>query len=208
MTSQSQYFLAGSCKLNCKHPERNVGNLHCLLSSAITEDENQQEVRVEVVTVFYPLYHPHDLDKIKCTLDEDGGGFTITEALSPFYLNSPDIMVVVHKDPEFEKSFGNLISQHMVQLNDIADNSCRQLKHTHFIFPDRCEGDTGSSCIYCNSKYWGNSNCHIESHPGTCWSSYLTRNDTRSYFVRWNFTVETSDPQIVKKMRALTIRER
>src|SRR5688500_2356187 len=117
-------------------------------------------------------------------------------------------MADVHNDPDFIDSFSNFINQHMVQLNDIADNVCCQFKHMHFIFPDCCEGEPGTSRIYCNSKYWGNSSQHIESHPGTCCTSFVTKNNTRNCFVCWNFTVETSDPQIVKKMKALMVREK
>ena len=61
-----------------KHPERNYGNIHCLLSQATTNDVNQRELCVEVITVFLPVYQSKKLDKLKCQLDEDGGGFTVT----------------------------------------------------------------------------------------------------------------------------------
>ena len=75
--------------------------------------------RVEVITVFYPVYHPSDLDKITCLLDKNGAGFTVTEGSSAHFLNCPKIMEQVHIE-EHGTDFLNLATAHMVQLTDIC----------------------------------------------------------------------------------------
>lgn len=164
-------------------------------------------MRVKVLTIFYPVYHPHDLDKITCLLDEDGTGFTVTEASSPYFFNTPEIMESLHND-KHAGEFLNLATAHLVQLTDIAELSCRQLKQIHYIFPDKPNGETGFHQITCNDKYWNNKNRRIDSVPLSCTSTFQTQDDTENYFVRWTFTVDSSTPNVVKKVKSLSTKEK
>ena len=83
--NQKDYHQMGSFKLKMKHSKRNYGYFHYLLSCAITNDVSQRELCVELITVFLLAHHPNDLDILKCQLDEDGGGFTLTERSSTFF---------------------------------------------------------------------------------------------------------------------------
>lgn len=140
-------------------------------------------------------------------LDDDGAGFTVTEASSPYFFNSPEIMGDLHAD-EHGSDFYNLATTHLVQVTDISETARRQLKQTRFTFPDRPDGETGVRQIICNDKYWNNENKRIDSFPLSCVSTFTKTEDTINYFVRWTFTVESAEPHVVKKAKALTTSEK
>ena len=96
----------------------------------------------------------------------------------------------------------------MVQLTDIADTPQCQFKQIHFMFPNRADRHSGTCQFFCNDKYWGNKNHCIESVPMCCSSKFQVDNDTTNYFIRWAFTVESGKPNVVKKTKAMTTKEK
>ena len=130
------------------------------------------------------------------------------KSINIFLYEFPKVMARVYEEDEFGASFDNLKLHHMVQLNDITDNEKRQLKHIHYEFPDRNEGDPGSCQIFCNDRHWGNENWNIKTYPVRVVTSWHRKNDIINSMVCWNFTVVSLEPQIAKKMNFLSIKEK
>ena len=147
---------------------------------------------------------------MKCDLDDDGGGFTVQEAICPFiFCESAAIESLYDSEtaratdsfPDHEM-ITNEMENHLVCSTQMESNDVRKVKTTHFEFPNRPhtgrdENEIHGKPLICTDHYFLNEANVVFNHINFIESQIpdATGSGTNTYtkssiVVKWYFTVK------------------